>query len=221
MMARYPHILRLILVTAVPVFLSATAGAQAARTGSVNTQAMQQQLLQLQQLAAERTTLQAENARIRADLEQAKKERDSLKAAQAEIGRRSRGAEAELVKTQADKAQVEGELAREKQRFEEISQRFRETVTSLRDVETDRAVKTEGLTQREFDLNSCVARNTRLFTLASEVIDRLDDQGFWSAVARREPFTRLKRVQLENLADGYRDAAADQRVVEPAQSTGR
>jgi len=193
---------------------AAAASAQTARSGggAPSAQAMQQ----LQQLASERTALQAENARLKTELAAAGKERDSLKAAQDALARRSRGAEAELVRTQSDKARIEGDVAREKQRVEELVQRFRETVATLREVETDRAARTLALAQREQELKVAQERNAKLYALAVEVIDRLDDQGFWSALAQREPFTRLKRVELENLADTYRGAADDQRLPEPS-----
>lgn len=166
---------------------------------------------QLQQLASERTVLQAENARLKADLEAARKERDSLQTAQASLARRSRGAESELAQSAAEKARLEGELARERQRLEELVQQYRETAAAVREVETDRAAKAQQLARRELELTACAERNGKLYVLATEVIDKLEDQGFWSAIARREPFTRIKRVQLENLADDYRATAADHR----------
>ncbi len=191
------------------------AGAQTARPNSAGAGA--QALQQLQQLASERTALQAENSRIKADLEQARKERDSLKAAQDAQARRSRGAEAELLRSQGEVARLEGDVAREKQRFEELVARFRETADAMREVETDRAARTQQLLQREQELQVCVDRNRTLYSLGTEVIGKLEDQGFWSALARREPFTRLKRIELENLADGYRGTASDNRLPEPAK----
>ncbi len=182
--------------------------AQTTRSASPNAQAMQQ----LQQLASERTQLQAENSRLKAELEAARKERDSLKTAQEGVARRSRGAEAELARTQADKARLDGDLAREKQRLEELVARFRETVASTREVESDRAVKTQQLAERERELQTCVDRNIKLVALNEEVLTKLEDQGFWSSLARREPFTQLKRVQLQNLADGYRGTAQDNAI---------
>ena len=196
----------LLLAAVTPVF------AQTTRPASPNAQMLQQ----LQQLATERTQLQAENSKLKADLEAARKERDSLKAAQEGNARRSRGAEAELARLQADKARVDGDLAREKQREEELVNRFREAATSMREVETDRATKTQQLAQRDLDLKSCVDRNTKLYALNGEVLDKFEDQGFWSALASHEPFTRLKRTELQNLADGYRDNAQDNRVSSPA-----
>ena len=191
---------------------SVPALAQTARSASPNAQAMQQ----LQQLASERTQLQAEVARLKSELEAARKERDSLKAAQEGNARRSRGAEAELARLQADKARVDGDLAREKQRVEEVVSRFREAATAMRDVEADRAAKAQLLAQRELELKSCTDRNGKLYTLNEEVLEKLEDQGLWSALARKEPFTRLKRTQLENLADNYRNTAQDNLVPPPA-----
>ncbi|MEJ0099937.1 MAG: hypothetical protein WDO12_09400 [Pseudomonadota bacterium] len=88
----------------------------------------------------------------------------------------------------------------------------------MQGLETDQASRTLQLAQREQELKTCVDRNTKLYALNEEVLSKLEDQGFWSAVLRQEPFTKLKRVQLENLADNYRDAAQDGRVVpEPSR----
>jgi chromosome segregation ATPase len=190
-----------------------TAGAQTARSGPTQgAQALQQ----VQQLAAERAQLQAEVAKLKADLEAARRERDSLQASQEATARRTRGAESELARTQADKARLEGEVARERQRFEEVVARFRATVDSTREVETDRAAKAQQLALREQELVSCVDHNGELIALNEEVLAKLEDQGFWSSLARREPFMQLKRVQLENLADGYRARAEDHRAAVPA-----
>jgi chromosome segregation ATPase len=193
---------------------SAVATAQTARPS--NTTPSAQAMQQLQQLASERTALQAENAGIKADLESARKERDSLKGAlktaQSALTSRNRDAEAELARVQGEKARFEGEVTREKQRFEELAQRFRETATAVREVEADRAEKKQLLTQRERELQIAQERNAKLHALAMEMIDKFNDQGFWSSMARREPFTQLKRVELENLADDYRGAADDQRL---------
>jgi len=193
------------------------ARAQSARSGGAapSTQAMQQ----LQQLASERTALQAENARIKADLEAARKERDSLRAAQETLAKRSRGAEAELAGALGEKARLEGDLARESKRLEELVQRFREKAASMQEVETDRAAKTQKLAVREQELGVCMDHNKKLLAINGEVVDKLEDQGFWSSFASHEPFTRLKRNQLENLADGYRGAAEDQQV--PAATSAK
>jgi chromosome segregation ATPase len=203
-----------LFITCCALSLAGQAVAQTARSGGASApsaQAMQQ----LQQLASERTTLQAENARLKADLEAARKERDSLKSAQDAVARRSQGTEAQLAAATGEKARLEGELAGQKQRFDELVQRFRETAATLQGVETDQTSKTQQLMQREQELKVCTDRNSKLYALNEEVLAKLEQQGFWSALLRQEPFTRLKRTQLENLADNYRDAAQDDRVPTP------
>src|ERR1700730_2180836 len=66
--------------------LSVSAQAQTARSGGG---ASAQLLQQMQQLASERTGLQAENAKLKQDLEDMRKERDALKAAQQAVDRRA------------------------------------------------------------------------------------------------------------------------------------
>lgn len=206
-MRRGPTILRTASILACALVQADGAMAQTARPGTTTPSA--QAMQQVQQLAAERTALQAENARIKSDLEGVRRERDLLKSAQETAARRSRGTEAELTAAEAEKARLEGELAGAKQRFEELVQRYRDAVAQMEDVERDRAVKTQLLAERERELQSSIERNRNLHSLAVEVIDKLEDQGFWSAVARAEPFTRLKRVELENLAEGFRGIAED------------
>jgi chromosome segregation ATPase len=202
------------IATLCAAMAATSAVAQTARPqAGGNAQALQQ----VQQLAGERAQLQAEVSKLKAELEAARKERDSLKAAQEGVARRTRGAESELARTQAEKARVEGDLAREKQRVEELVGRFREATATMRDVETDRTTKTQQLAQREQELQVCVDRNSKLIALNEEVLAKLEDQGFWSSLARREPFTQLKRVQLGNLAEGYRATAEDNRVT-PART---
>lgn len=197
---------RLLLIV-LSVALPLLGQAQTPRAGAPT--ANQQALLQMQQLASERTTLQAENSRLKADLEKLRKERDSLKAAQENIAQRGRGAEAELAKVNIERARLEGEVAQSKERLQELLSRFRETAGSLREVETG----SEGLQREKTSLvqqvQACVKRNVELVALNGEVLDTLERQGMWSALARKEPFTQIERVRLENLAEGYRDRASD------------
>lgn len=187
--------------------------AQTARSGGgQNTQLMQQ----LQQLASERTSMQAEQARLKKELEDVKKERDALKAAQAGAAANQRArAESEAAVTRAtrEKESVEGELTRTKARMEDIITKFRETVATLREVETDRTTAKQAVVRQEQELKACTAANDGLYKLNDEVLTHFADQGFWSGLARAEPFTRLKRVQLENLLDSYKTRAQDAQYV--------
>jgi chromosome segregation ATPase len=183
--------------------------AQTTRQGSGNNAQLMQQM---QQLATEGTRLQAENARMKRELDEARKERDALKGEKDSSEKRLRNTEAAAMRASGDRRQIETEMAQSRERMNELVTKFRETVATLREIESDRAGIQQQLQVRTQDLRGCVDRNAQLYTMNTEILDRLDNQGFWSSMARAEPFTRIKRNQLENLADDYRARAEEARL---------
>ena len=181
--------------------------AQVARSGgNANTQLLEQ----MQQLASERTALQAENERLKGELADAKKERDSLKSGQQALDRRARESAAALVHSKAERDSGAEELAQTKAKMQELIVKFRETIQKLREVETDGATAKQSLATREREVKTCIDHNLALYRLNDEVLTHFDAQGFWSRMAQSEPFTRIKRVQNENLIDEYRTRAQEQ-----------
>ncbi len=185
--------------------------AQTARSGGSGGQKAQL-TQQLQQLASERTAMQAEQARMKKELEDLRKDRDALKAGQVAATQRARAeTEAAIARGARDRESSEKELAQVKQRAQELIEKFRETAQTLREVETDRATAKQALGRQGQQLDACVANNAALYKLNDEVLTRFSQQGFWTHLAQAEPFTRLKRVQLENLIDGYKTRADEQK----------
>jgi chromosome segregation ATPase len=203
---------RILLAVSLAVAIAGIAQAQTARSdGGGNSQLMQQ----MQQMASERTALQAENARLKRELDETRKDRDSLKSERETSQRRMQNAEGAAARAGADRTRLEEDLEQQKQRMAELIAKFRETVGNLREAESQRADASRQLDARNLELKTCVDRNGQLYSLSGEILDKLDSQGFWSSVGKVEPFTRLKRTQLENLADEYRGRAEDARIGAP------
>jgi chromosome segregation ATPase len=195
------------------VLLSALLGnlahAQTARSGGAqNAQLMQQ----LQQLASERTSMQAENARIKKELEDMRKERDSLKNGAKTVDLRMKSGAAALKQSAAQRESAEQELRQTKDKLEQVIAKFREMVQTLREVEADRASAKQTVVSRDQELKACVDHNVALYKINEEVLARVEKQSMWTRVAASEPFTRLKRNQLENFADEYGARAKDQKL---------
>jgi hypothetical protein len=182
---------------------------QAARGGGA---ANAQLLQQLQQLASERTSMQAENARLNKQLDDLRKERDSLQSGQKALDQRTKASAVALAQSTSQRDALEQELKQTKDKMQELVAKFRETVQTMREIETDRTSTKQTLATRERELNVCMDHNRALFKLNGEVLTRLDNQSVWSRVAAAEPFTKLKRVELENLVDDYKARADDQRL---------
>ncbi len=194
---------------------------QTARSGGgASAQLMQQ----MQQLASERTSLQAENAKLKKDLEELRKDREALKNGQQAVERRAKTAEGSLHASLSRSQSADQELAQSKEKMQELVAKFRETLQTLRDVEAQQTSAKQTLAVRERELKSCVDHNLALYKLNQEVLTHLEKQTVWTRVAQAEPFTKIKRVQLENLVDEYKDRADEQRVapaggpVQPTQA---
>lgn len=57
------------------------------------------------------------------------------------------------------------------------------------------------------------AKNVALITLSQEILKRFENYGLGRAIAGREAFTGLARVELQTLAQDYADKIADQKVI--------
>ena len=202
--------LRLLVVASLCLAAHA-ASAQTQRSGGSGA-ASAQLVQQLQQLGSERTALQAENDRLKKELADAKKQQDTLKSGQQALDRKIKASEATALTSSRQRETTEAELAKTKERMQELITKFRETVQTLKEVEAGRATATQTLATRERELKSCIDRNVALYQLNDEVLNRFEHEGAWPRLARAEPFTQLKRNQNENLIDDYRARAADQKL---------
>jgi chromosome segregation ATPase len=204
---------RLLWVGAALVAAAAASGARAQTPrsgGAPNAQL----LMQLQELGSEKASLESQNADLKKQLDAVTKERDTLKGVQKANEQRVRTSAAEATQTSAQRDALAQELKRTKDQMDVLIGKFRETINTLREIETDRAVTKQTLATRSAELKVCIDRNLALYKLDEEVLTRLDQESVWSRIAESEPFTKIKRVQLENLIDDYRNRAEDQRVSE-------
>lgn len=62
------------------------------------------------------------------------------------------------------------------------------------------------------DLSAGEAKNLQLYKYSIELMNRYQNKGVWTSVAQMEPFTGLKRVEIENLLDEYRDKLEAQKA---------
>jgi chromosome segregation ATPase len=190
-----------------------TAQAQVQRSGNADARVVQQ----LQQLTNERSTLQAENTKLKQELEQLKSQLQKATASAKSLESRNRTLEASAGRGTSDSQLAEEQLERARAQLQELVTKFRETAETLRGVESERGTLKGELATKQRELKVCVDRNAAMYNLNVEVLDRMENRGFWANVAEREPFTKLKRVELENLIDDYRYRADELRVEQQQQ----
>jgi len=204
-----PRILVILSAASLALLPPAPARAQVQRSGGGASQAIMQQY---QQLAAEKTALQAQ-------LEQAKKDLDAAKAELAAVKKERDAAKAHIgvspaALAQANSAKETAEHTAEKtrQQIGDLVVRFREMATNLRDVEGDRNKLKEELAKDNAAFDRCAEDNLQLYEITGQVLDRYEHVGLFTKATSIEPFTKLTRTRIENLADEYRERAQLLRV---------
>ena len=205
---------RLILAAVVCGFAVTSAQAQVQRSGNADARVAQQ----LQQLANEKVALQSENNKLKQELEQAKAQLQKSASTAKDLEKRNSVLQASAGRGESNSRQTEEQLERSRAQLQELVTKFRETAQTLRDVETERASFKSQLAARERDYKVCVDRNVGLYEVNHEILGRMEERGFWSKVAEREPFTRLKRTQIENLIDDYRYRVEELRLEKQQQA---
>jgi DNA repair exonuclease SbcCD ATPase subunit len=210
MIHRWPSyfILRLTMLLTMGIFAMPWAQAQTQRSGNETQKFMQQ----YQQLAAEKTALQAQTIQMKKDLDTAqadlaavKKERDALKS-------RAGGSSAQFAQLTAGKEAAEKSLEQLKQKTTELVARFREMAVNLKEVEADRAKLQNDIKERSVAFDKCAEDNLGLFEVNGQILDRYEHIGVFTKVGTADPFTKIARTRIENFVDEYRARALELRA---------
>ena len=206
-------LLAAVLVGAAPV----RAQTQRSGGGGGDSQRIMQQY---QQVSAEKTALQAQVAQMKKDLDgakaelaAAKKERDELKARAAGS---SAAAAQQVAQANASKEAVEKSLDQNKQRTAELVDRFKETIATLKGVESDRDTVRRNYEELSAKYDKCADNNDQLYQISNTVLDRYSNVGFFTKASAAEPFTRITRTRIDNLAIEYHLRAEELRLKKPA-----
>lgn len=208
------------------LFVAALLSALLAGAGSVHAQTersggeSQRIMQQYQQVSAEKTALQAQVAQMKKDLDgartelaAAKKERDELKARAAGS---SAAAAHQVAEANASKEAVEKSLDQTKQRTAELVDRFKETIGTLKGVESDRDTVRRNYEELSAKYDKCADNNDQLYQISNTVLDRYSKVGFFTKASAAEPFTRITRTRIDNLAVEYHLRAEELRLKKAA-----
>lgn len=94
----------------------------------------------------------------------------------------------------------------------ELQRAYQDAAQVARAREQEREQVAGALEATQEQLKMCGDKNTALFTIGNEILDRYRDIDLADVLAVREPFLGLKRVELENAAQDYEDRLYDNRA---------
>jgi chromosome segregation ATPase len=206
---RRVHLIPLLVgLSALPWLEPAAAQVERSGGGGANAALLQQ----YQQAVAERSQLQADNTKLKKSADDLKKQLDSVTQQLATLKAGSTHGQAALVAALHENETAAKNQQDLKNKLQELVGNYRQTITTLRGVETERTQLQQQVAQDKTTFDRCAAANFALFQINGEILDRYEHQGAFTYMARAEPFTRLKRTQIQNLVDEYKERAEALRV---------
>ena len=187
---------------------------KAARRAQQMVQQIQQEKAQLQAqldqelqakaaMEADLAKAQAENVAIKSKLSAANVKIDGLEVSLKEMTGERLAFEAKLMKTQV-------ELQSTKTALNDLELKYQGTVYDLKVNEQQRANLTATSIQKTKLIDACVAKNNKLYDYGLELVKLYENPTDYKKVVLTEPFSQLKRVQLENILQDYNDKIDEQ-----------
>ena len=204
-----------ITLVANPVFAAEKKDKAARRTQQMIQQIQQEKTAlqtQLDQKMQEKASLEAdvakekeENAALKAKLIAANRNIDGLQISLKEITAERMAFEAKLLKTQV-------ELEATKTAVNDLDAKYQGSVYSLKVNEQQRATLTSTLLQKSKVIDVCVAKNSKLYDYGLDLVKLYENPNRYTKVVLTEPFSQLKRAQLENILQDYNDKIDEQKM---------
>jgi hypothetical protein len=183
-------------------------------------EALRRAQMQLQQTQGQLATLEADNAKLGAERDLALKE---SKAAQSKVRKLNKS----LAEEKQQAAQLLKDMEAHKQDFAASQTRLTDTEAKLAETAKTLAQTRQTLAQTEADkrqldgvksrqereIASCETKNLKLYQTGRDLMTRFEQKSCGEILAQKEPFTGLKRVEVENLLEEYRDKLDEQKLI--------
>lgn len=170
----------------------------------------------LQQISAERDTLKTENTRLKADLDKAQQAQKTAEAAASAGDEELTRLRAAVAAFQAQNEALRAQLGQSQAAIGSLRGEQAATQAELRQAQGKGQALDGELGACRARVDTLIGHNGRLFDIGNELLDRFEKKGVWASLREAEPFTGLKRVELENIVQDYRFAIDDQRVAAKA-----
>lgn len=179
---------------------------------------------QLKRLQQSQRKLEQENSRLAQEKtvldSQLKETRDKLGETERKARRaaaRAAALDKSLKGVQAEKDALTQKLAESEKKLAESERKLAETSEVLRKAEAAGRNLDAGLKEKTQSLAVCEAKNEKLHDYGKELLDKYEKKGCGDAMLQGETFTQLKRVEIENLVEDYREKLDEQKLDRPAR----
>lgn len=188
-------------------------GANAADPGDARAAREREMLRRAQEALRQSQEENADLGRSKADAEQKLKDaasqldsaRNASKSAQSAL-------KVQLQSAAAAQADLKQQLERAQQQIALLTSQQLETAKRLGARESELKQTQQDLQLGKTANASCEAKNLQLYEYSTELVQRYQKKGVWSALAQKEPVLGIKEVGIENVVQEYQEKLASQKI---------
>ncbi|HET8706352.1 MAG TPA: hypothetical protein VFM46_08635 [Pseudomonadales bacterium] len=151
----------------------------------------------LRQTTSERDALAEENKKLKADLE-------NMKLQLAKVQNQADASKEALNKFQEANTGMVDRISAQNDKMQEVIAKFKETIATMRKMEMEKAGLAKQVEEQTQQLEQAKKDNLKMYEISQEVLAAYEKKGVWTALMQKEPFTQIKRVEIENTIEKYR-----------------
>lgn len=171
----------------------------------------------VQQAQAEKQELQAkfdqESAKLKQEAEAEQAKASALQGSISSANRKNAALNADLEKLQQEKAKLAEEKQAVQDKLASAEQQLAEARDVIRKGEAERTAMQATIVKKQQQVNASQEKNDRLHDFGLQLVKIYDKPSTYEQVMRDEKFTQLKRVELENILQDYRDKLDEAKAV--------
>ena len=189
-----------------------------AKIKEINQRIAQVQRRYSQGVAAQ-NDLEQQKMSMQGEVDKLTNEKQALAAQQADLKTKSDGLESKAAALEKKSASLETKAASLESRNAELTERLnkaeadraaldqkqKQTMATLQNTE-------KALRNLDQKYDQCAEHNAKLYTIASEVIKKYENKGVMGALIEKEPFTQVKKVEMEKMVQDYKDKIDQQKM---------
>ncbi len=153
---------------------------------------------------------------LQKELDEARAELESASGGEAALRAEARKKEGEIATLNRRVTEIERHLEEERKKQKQMTATHE---AALKEAARERAALERTRDDLEADLGRsrremerCREHNSRLCTIARELVEKYENKGVADALAQKEPFTQVERVEVEKLVQEYLDRIDDEKL---------
>lgn len=173
----------------------------------------------LQQMAGERDSLKAANAKLQDQVNGLKKKTTGLNKEAERLKKRLTASGGEINHYKEKYKALTDRLLDTRQKFQEVIDKFKQTIATLRQVEGERNQLKVTLQDRTRETESCIKKNIDLYQTNLDLVKQYKNKGVIDALFQKDPVTGLKEVEIENTVQNYKTRLEQLRATAPVHQS--